>query len=286
MNLALNIILEMVCVVSLIQLPSKTIFIQAEPYYPEERDGLLQLRDSVTSNANLHHNWTGPPCFNSKSQWFGIVCSNWHVVHLLLEGIELTGSLPPTFLQNITFLTKLSFKNNSINGLLPNLTNLMHLEYVFLSLNRFSGSIPLDYIKLPELKQLELQENYVDGQIPPFDQPSLTAFNVSYNHLGGPIPQNGVLQRFPTSSFVHNMDLCGSPLETLCPASVIPTLDKKKNSLKVWSIALIVTAAVLVLLLVMLLFFCYYKRVLGKEKTTRKQAGMIYQTHVNLANKV
>lgn len=277
MNLALTIIL--VCVISLIQLPSTTTSIQVEQYYPEERDDLLQLRDSVASNAHLHDNWTGPPCINNQSKWVGIVCSNMHVVHLVLEGIQLTGFLPPTFLQNTTFLSTLSLKNNSIYGPLPNLTNLMHLEYVFLSLNRFSGSIPLDYIKLPELKQLELQENYADGQIPPFDQPTLTAFNVSYNHLEGRIPQTGVLQRFPKSSFDHNSNLCGSPLETLCPAPVIPLQDRKKKGLKVWSIALIVTAAVLVPLLFILVFFCNYKRVLGKAKTRRKQAGMRYQTH-------
>lgn len=273
MNLALNIIL--VSVFSLIQLPSITISIEVQQYHPEERDDLLQLRDSVTSNANLHHNWTGPPCINNQSQWVGIVCSNWHVVHLVLEGIQLTGFLPPTFLKNITFLSKLSFKNNSIYGSLPNLTNFMHLEYVLLSVNRFSGSIPLDYTKLPVLKQLELQENYADGQIPPFDQPTLTAFNVSYNHLEGRIPETGVLQRFSRSSYDHNSDLCGSPLETLCPAPspapVIPPQDNQKNSLKEWSIALIVTAAVLVPSLVMLAFLCYCKRVLGEEKTERKQ---------------
>lgn len=250
-------------------------------YYSEERDGLLHLRDSVASNADLHSNWTGPPCINSVSKWVGIACSDiGHVVHIVLEGIELTGSLPPTFLLNMTFLTKLSFKNNTISGPLPNLTNLVHLEYVFLSQNRFWGSIPLEYAELlPKLRVAELQENYLDGHIPPFDQPTLTAFNVSYNHLEGPIPSTDVLQRFSSSSYDHNSGLCGSPLETPCspsPTPVDPQRDKKKT-LQLWSIVLIAAAAALVPLLVILLSFCYYRKLHSKQKTSQQsQAGMVW----------
>ncbi|PQQ18251.1 hypothetical protein Pyn_13291 [Prunus yedoensis var. nudiflora] len=191
---------------------------EIDEYYPEEREALLKLRDSLSSNSDLHGNWTGPPCINNSSRWAGIACSNWHVVHIVLQGIQLAGSLPPcAFLHNITFLSKLCLRNNTLSGPLPNLTNLVYLEYVVLSYNRFWGSIPLEYNKLSNLRVLELQNNYLDGHIPPFDQPTLRAFNVSYNHLEGPIPQTVVLQKFPKSSYDHNSNLCGSPLETSCP---------------------------------------------------------------------
>ncbi|KAF3438420.1 hypothetical protein FNV43_RR21182 [Rhamnella rubrinervis] len=258
---------------------SSTNSIEILEYYTEERDGLLQLRDSVTSNAHLHSNWTGPPCINSDSKWVGIACSDiGHVVHIVLEGIELTGSLPPAFLLNITFLTKLSFRNNTISGPLPNLTKLVHLEYVFLSQNRFWGSIPLEFAELlPKLKVVELQENYLDGHIPSFDQPTLTAFNVSYNHLEGPIPNTDVLQRFPRSSYDHNSGLCGSPLETPCPPSptpVDPQRDKKKT-LQLWSIVLIAAAAALVPLLVILFSFCYYRKLHSRQKTSQQNQAEI-----------
>lgn len=223
----------------------------------------------MNSSSNLHADWTGPPCHKNLSQWSGIACFNWHVTHLVLEGIDLTGPLPPTFLLNLTFLSKLSFRNNSINGPLPNLTNLVHLEFVFLSSNKFLGPIPLDYIHLPKLTKLELQENHLNGQIPPFDQPTLRDFNVSYNQFSGHIPETSALERFPKSSFDHNLNLCGSVVGIPCPVSPAPepspSSDSKKGPLKVWSIVLIAAAAALVPILVMLVFVCYYRRVHDKE---------------------
>ncbi|KAJ0047672.1 hypothetical protein Pint_16577 [Pistacia integerrima] len=252
-------------------------------YYPGERQDLLDLRDKVTSNADLHKNWTGPPCLYNLSRWVGVSCSNGHVVALVLEGVQLTGVLPPAFLQNITFLNRLSLRNNSISGLLPNLTNLVSLANVLLSENRFTGEIPFQYIELGRLRELELQENYLVGQIPAFNQSTLTAFNVSYNHLVGPIPQTGVLQRFPESSYDNNSGLCGIPLRNLCPAPPptiitpppaasppIPARVKKK-SLQIWSVVVIAAAAALVPFLVILVFLCYYKRMQGKEKAKAEQ---------------
>ncbi|KAA8533383.1 hypothetical protein F0562_033084 [Nyssa sinensis] len=265
------------------------VVVSIKEYYPDERDALMQLRDIVNSTSNLHANWTGPPCYYNQSRWAGIACSNWHVTRLVLQGIHLTGSLPPAFLHNLTFLTKLSFTNNSLHGPLPNLTNLLHLEFLFLSDNHFSGSIPLDYIQLPKLSKLELQHNSLHGPIPPFDQQTLTLFNVSYNHLGGLIPETRVLQRFPQSSYDHNPDLCGTPLGIPCsvspppPAGIapspspipppFPSKDDKKRNLELWSIVLIVAAAILVPLSVMLVFVCYYRRVRGKEAKGDQPSG-------------
>ncbi|KDP46477.1 hypothetical protein JCGZ_08449 [Jatropha curcas] len=252
--------------------PSSTL---AE-YQPQERDALLQLRDSMNSSSDLHKNWTGPPCEANVSRWFGIVCSDWHVIHLVLEGIHLTGSLPPTFLYNISLLTKLSFTNNDVSGQLPNLTNLVHLESVFLSYNRFTGSIPSEYIELPNLKHLELQQNYLEGQIPPFDQHTLIGFNVSYNHLRGPIPPTDVLRKFSKSSYDHNSNLCGFPLLDSCTASPsaspIPPPKDKKVKLEIWIVVLIAAVAASLPLLVVFVLFCCYKKVREKETAKEPQA--------------
>ncbi|EEF36780.1 probable leucine-rich repeat receptor-like protein kinase At1g68400 isoform X2 [Ricinus communis] len=250
-------------------------------YYPGERDALLQLRNSMTSSFNLHSNWTGPPCIGNLSRWFGVVCSDWHVTHLVLEGIQLSGSLPPAFLCHITFLTTLSFTNNSIFGPLPNLTSLAHLQSVLLSYNRFAGSIPSDYIELPSLQQLELQQNYLQGQIPPFNQSTLIDFNVSYNYLQGSIPETDVLRRFPETSF-SNLDVCGFPLK-LCPVPppppailppppIIPPKDRKKK-LPIWSIVSIAVAAALITFLLAFICFCCYKQAHKKETAKEPEAG-------------
>ncbi|KAK2997857.1 hypothetical protein RJ639_025663 [Escallonia herrerae] len=267
MKAALALIRILVVVHAVVADTSTTPF---DDFFPEERDALRQLRDVVNSTANLHHNWTGPPCFQDQSQWVGITCSNWHVTHLVLEGINLTGSLPPAFLQNITFLTILSFKGNSLYGTLPNLTNLAYLQVVRLAHNSFSGSIPSEYAELPKLTKFELQGNNIDGPIPPFDQQTLTDFNVSYNRLEGPIPKTSILQSFPDSSYEHNSGLCGTPLRIPCPVSPplpVPSPGAqpgKKESLQVWNIVLIAAAAALIPFSVMLVFLCYYRRVQGK----------------------
>lgn len=279
--LVLNVYVVTTLVV-LFPLPSIfVVSIEITEYYSEERDALLQIRDSVSSDLNLHQNWTGPPCIDNESTWAGIACSNWHIVGIVLEGIQLTGSLPPAFLQNITFLAKLSFRNNSVYGQLPNLTNLVHLESVLFSYNRLTGSIPFDYIELPNLKELELQLNYLDGEIPPFEQPTLTHFNVSYNHLQGLIPKTDVLQKFPESCYDHNSNLCGVPLEPCqVPASapspptpLRPPQEKKKKR-PIWNIILIAAAGALALFIVMIIFLCYHKKRRGKEES-KEQEGMI-----------
>ena len=274
--------------------------IELEEFFPEERYALMLIRDSLNSSVNLHGNWTGPPCIDNLSRWIGITCSNWHVVQIVLEGVNLSGYLPPTFLQNITLLSQLDFRNNALFGPLPSLKNLVFLKQVLLSFNHFSGSIPLEYVELTSLQVLELQENYLHGQIPPFDQPSLTSFNVSYNHLSGPIPQTSVLLRFPESSYGNNSDLCGDPLDKLCPIEppapspapfsapppfAMPPIPevRPKNRYRAWTVAVIGAAAALILLsLIIVIAFLFRKRqTSGKEVRRNDSAGKIHLMHVN-----
>ncbi|XP_027124188.2 probable leucine-rich repeat receptor-like protein kinase At1g68400 isoform X2 [Coffea arabica] len=259
-----------------------------EEFFPDERNALIQLREIFSSsNGNLHGNWTGPPCYKNQSRWAGIGCSNSHVTHIVLDGLNLKASLPTMLLQNVTFLTKISFRDNFLYGPLPNLSSLQDLEFLFLSNNHFSGPIPVVYAQLPKLIQLELQVNSLQGSIPPFDQATLINFNVSHNQLSGPIPETAALKRFPKSSYNFNSNLCGTPIQVRCQVSSppppsngsVPILippppapESGKGSLKIWSIALIAAAAALVPLCIMLFFLCYYRRIYPK-KTKTEQPG-------------
>ncbi|XP_039005304.1 probable inactive receptor kinase At3g02880 [Hibiscus syriacus] len=243
-------------------------------YYPSEVEALLRLRDAVGSQ-NLYSNWTGIPCMNNQSQWGGVACSDGHVVRLVLDGVRLAGSLPPLVMKNLTFLTKLSMRSNSITGPLPDLSDLVHLEYVFLSRNLFNSSIPFHYVRLPNLKKIELEENYLQGEIPPFDQQSLVTFNVSYNRLQGPIPQTDVLQGFSDSSYEHNSGLCGSPIKKQCPVPPAPSPSPNhgcRKSFGARDLAFVIAVSVLVPSLVILGFLWYYRKVHRKE--TAKNTGM------------
>lgn len=248
--------------------------------FPHERNALIQLRDLLNSTSNLHSNWTGPPCEENHSRWAGIACSNGRVMHLVLQDLHLTGSLPPMLFQNITFLSKLSLQNNSLSGPLPNLSGLLHIQFVFLSRNHFSGSIPFSYVQLEKLTVLELQENNLQGLIPPFDQPTLITFNVSHNQLQGEIPDTPVLQRFSKTSYDNNPSLCGRPLRVQCPGSPPPVPSRAppspapagKHSFKLWPVALIAAAAAVLPLLVMFCFLLYVRRKkYHKEARTKTQ---------------
>ncbi|OWM62699.1 probable leucine-rich repeat receptor-like protein kinase At1g68400 [Punica granatum] len=271
------------------QQPCSLAPVDVDGLYPGERSDLLKLRDSSNSSSNLHRRWTGPPCIGDESRWVGVGCSNSHVVQLVLDGIQLRGSLPENFLQSVTFLTRLSLQNNSISGALPALSGLLHLEDVSLSQNGFSGSIPSEYVKLPKLTKLELQGNVLTGGVLPFNQQTLVFFNVSSNHLAGPIPDTQVLRYFPKSSFDHNPGLCGIPVGLPCPApppiitpppppspstvsppQPIPT-PKRERSHRVRNIVLIAASAALVPFFIMAFFLCYYKKAVRKNEETKEQ---------------
>ncbi|CAM8975266.1 unnamed protein product [Rhodiola kirilowii] len=275
-------------------------------YYPNERNELLRLRDAFNSTAAyLRANWTGVPCGKSdQSRWAGITCSNWHVVQVNLDGLQLTGSLPYNFMYNITYLTRLSLKENSIFGSLPDLSNFQYLQHLILSQNQFSSSIPYGYINLPRLSILELEENYIDGSIPPFNQSSLFIFNVSNNNLDGQIPETSALRRFSKSSFdKNNPNLCGNQLGKPCapppspppppqspppPAPPSPPGPRRRfpppptykspsqngggsgKKLEPWSIALIAAAAAFVPISAMTAFFCFFKGARKKEDVERR----------------
>ncbi|KAF0906556.1 hypothetical protein E2562_011536 [Oryza meyeriana var. granulata] len=186
--------------------------------FRDERGGLVALRDALRSGRDLHSNWTGPPCHGGRSRWYGVECDgDGRVVGVSLDGVQLTGALPPGAFGNVTRLETLSLRDNAIHGALPRLDGLERLRVVDLSSNRFSGPIPRGYAAaLRGLTRLELQDNLINGTVPAFEQSELVVFNVSYNFLQGEVPDTRALRRFPASAFAHNLKLCGEVVKTEC----------------------------------------------------------------------
>lgn len=183
---------------------------------------------SDTSKKLSTWNTTTDPC-----TWDGVSCIRNRVSRLVLENLDLQGSIEP--LTSLTQLRVLSLKGNRFSGQVPSLSNFTSLKLLFLShnhftgefpsnvsslfrLNRldlsnnnFSGEIPATVNRLTHLLTLRLNENQFTGVIPEINLPGLQDFNVSGNRLSGEIPKT--LSGFSESSFGRNPFLCGAPLE-------------------------------------------------------------------------
>ncbi|WCJ17609.1 Leucine-rich repeat protein kinase family protein [Euphorbia peplus] len=223
-----------------------------------DTDALLALKSSIDPLNTLQWPQGNDPC-----KWQGIKdCINGRVTKLVLEYLNLTGTLDAKTLNQLDQLRVLSFKANSISGQIPNLSALVNLKSLFLTDNNFtgdfphsilnlhrlkvinlaqnqiSGPIPDSLLKLTRLYLLYLQNNNFTGQIPPLTQTSLRFFNVSNNHLSGQIPVTPALVRFNTSSFTGNAELCGEQIKNPCkeseltPSASPSSLPSSKHSSK------------------------------------------------------
>ncbi|RDX66537.1 putative leucine-rich repeat receptor-like protein kinase, partial [Mucuna pruriens] len=241
----------------------------------------LTTWNTTTSNSN--------PC-----TWYGVFCLRNRVSRLVLEDLNLTGSIQP--LTSLTELRILSLKRNRFHGPIPSLANLTALRLLFLSHNAFSGHFPATLTSLSRLYRLDLSHNNLSGEIPAglnllthlltlrvdsnqlhghipnIHLSHLQHFNVSGNRLSGQIPES--LSGFPGSAFSHNPSLCGVPLRKCKkPKPVIPALasplkprndaaHNKTRAPRMGAMVLIfiVVGDVLVLALVSLLLYCYFWR--------------------------
>ncbi|WOL14756.1 putative LRR receptor-like serine/threonine-protein kinase [Canna indica] len=139
-----------------------------------------------------------------------------NLVHFLLDNNNLSGSLPPE-LSSLPKLLILQLDNNNFSGRsIPdsyaNMTNLLKLSLRNCSLQ---GSVP-DLSRIPKLGYLDLSWNNLTGTIPTNKlSNNITTIDLSNNHLTGSIPSNfsGLpnLQRL----ILKNNNLSGSVPSTI-----------------------------------------------------------------------
>ncbi|XP_058214814.1 probable LRR receptor-like serine/threonine-protein kinase At1g06840 isoform X2 [Rhododendron vialii] len=166
------------------------------------------------------------------------------LLHMLLDNNNLTGYLPPEFsnfpelrilqLDNNNFsgaeiptsygslsaLVKLSLRNCSLEGAVPDLSGIANLSYLDLSQNQLSGYIPSNPLS-PSMTTIELSNNQLNGSIPDSysDLPSLQKFDLQNNSLsnitGNLNPLENVILRLQgnpicSTSNIRNKDqICG-----------------------------------------------------------------------------
>ncbi|XP_058744998.1 receptor-like protein 7 [Vicia villosa] len=105
---------------------------------------------------------------------------------------DFQGPIPPSF-SNLTHLTSLNLKWNSLNGSISSLLlTLPSLISLHLSENHFSGELPISLSNLQHLISLDLSANSFKGQIPDVfgGMTKLQQLDLSLNNLEGRIPSS------------------------------------------------------------------------------------------------
>ncbi|KAE8725803.1 bHLH130 protein [Hibiscus syriacus] len=221
---------------------------------------LLSLKTAVESDPthflDKWHESDSTPCY-----WPGIACTLNRVTSIFLPSKRLTGYIPSE-LGLLRSLTRLSlFQNNFSKSIPCTLFNATSLAYIDLSHNSFSGSVPPQIKSLKHLAHLDLSSNSLSGSLPEslVELQSLTGtLNLSYNkfsdeipasygefpfrlsldlrhnNLTGKVPQIGSLLNQGPTAFSGNPNLCGFPLENICPEAqnpraVLNTEEKPKH---------------------------------------------------------
>nr|GMD69772.1 probable LRR receptor-like serine/threonine-protein kinase At4g20940 [Ipomoea batatas] len=99
--------------------------------------------------------------------WYGISCSEGHVTSIVLNGVGLVGVLDFPAIGNLKLLRNLSVANNQLRGnVTAEVGAIESLEYLDLSRNMFSGSIPSEFTGLKNLLMyLDLHSNAFSGDV-------------------------------------------------------------------------------------------------------------------------
>ncbi|OMO86995.1 hypothetical protein CCACVL1_09338 [Corchorus capsularis] len=175
--------------------------------------------------------------------------------------LNLSGKLSADAFAVFSELVRLSFRNNSISGFIMDFISNQNLKDIDLSNNMLIGPIPTSLLALNFLESLQLQDNYLTGTIPPFNQPSLTVLNVSNNQLTGPIPGTPTLRSIGASAYYNNsLSMCGSSNSGSCYYT--SSNETKKKS--VATIFLVFDVIGLIAVILLLILYCKKSRKLKK----------------------
>ncbi|RYR06556.1 hypothetical protein Ahy_B05g073876 isoform B [Arachis hypogaea] len=160
----------------------------------------------------------------------GIYVYNYDIIALLMwKGVE------HIFENDKLLLKGIDLSSNHLSGDIPSeLENLVELVSLNLSRNNLTGKIPSGIGRLLSLESLDLSRNHLFGSIPSSlaQINFLSVLDLSHNNLSGQIPTGTQLQSFNASSYEENQNLCGLPLEKMCPKdgphqeSLIKTQDE------------------------------------------------------------
>ncbi|KAL2484960.1 Leucine-rich repeat protein kinase family protein [Abeliophyllum distichum] len=162
------------------------------------------------------------------------------IYHLLLDNNNLTGYLPPELsklpnlrilqLDNNNFsgsdipasygdfinLVKMSLRNCSLGGTIPDLSRVANLSYIDLSWNGLSGSIPVNKLS-DNMTTIDLSNNHLNGSIPESFSllPKLQNLLLENNVLSGSIPTDIWRNKSFSANAILTIDLRNNSLSNI-----------------------------------------------------------------------
>ncbi|PHU20344.1 putative LRR receptor-like serine/threonine-protein kinase [Capsicum chinense] len=150
---------------------------------------------------------------NACRDWYGVTCVKGRVNRLNITNANVNGTLYDFPFSSLHFLEYVDLSMNRLSGTIPpeigKLTNLVYLD---LSINQISGIIPPHIGSLTKLETLHIFDNQLNGSIPGEigHLRSLTHLGLHTNFLDGSIPAS--LGNLNKVSYLHlyNNKLSGS----------------------------------------------------------------------------
>ncbi|KAG5243190.1 LRR receptor serine/threonine-protein kinase [Salix suchowensis] len=139
-----------------------------------------------------------------------------------LDNNNFSGSGIPATYSNLSRLAKLSLRNCSLHGSIPDLSSIRKLYYLDLSKNKLGGSIPS---KLSDsMRTIDLSENHLSGPIPGSfsNLPFLQRLSLESNQLNGSVPAEIWQNMNSTKSARLTIDLRNNSLSSISGALNLP----------------------------------------------------------------
>ncbi|GLT54266.1 hypothetical protein SLA2020_274780 [Shorea laevis] len=198
---------------------------QAGRLGPTPDDEVEALREVATQLGKKGWNFSVDPCINNDSSWAtpksnlmplynnSLICNCsiaagvCHVAQLFLKGQDLDGVLPHS-LANLSYLKMIDLNRNYLTGIIPPEWASTKLEYLSISVNKLSGSIPRYLGNFTSLIYMSLENNLFSGIIPPElgNLVNLENLILSANNLSGHLVSNlAICSRISSNNFTGRM---------------------------------------------------------------------------------
>ncbi|XP_061352031.1 probable inactive receptor kinase At5g10020 [Gastrolobium bilobum] len=133
-------------------------------------DALLELKKSIQKDPSglVVNSWDSKSLDSDgcPQNWYGILCTEGNVISITLDNAGLVGEFNFLAISGLTMLRNLSVVNNQFTGSILNIGPMESLENFDLSLNKFSGSLPSNFVELSNLVYLNLSSNEFGGTLP------------------------------------------------------------------------------------------------------------------------